>query len=454
MQAKKRRLPNLVLNEKGEVTHICPGFEALLGQHAVGSALTALSHCADATQIVDALAGYGEFTASAVLLIDGQSFLCEVHPVAGTSNEWHGVFLFASTDRTGRPQPEVAAIDSVARKATAVDGYGRVQREKFAVLESDNFVEGSKYETAVDEEYDRRVAPVVAFLEGVSAGSRRSLEHSLEVAARTLTAGTASADELPWAKIEWAHMQALRSRLAAGEYSPATVNKILSAVRGVLRAAWLLGQMTAEQYRRAAAVRGVKGTRLPAGRRIFDNDVSRLLIVCASDANKAAGARDSAILAMLYGSGLRREEAAKLTMNQYDSERGEITVIGKGDKERRTYLGADCRALVQTWLWMRGTEPGPVFCPVTKAGTILMRHMTGQAVYNMTRKRALEANIERFSPHDLRRSCISVMLDASVDLSTVQKMAGHASPATTARYDRRGEQSKKKAAEVVRLPQR
>jgi site-specific recombinase XerD len=248
----------------------------------------------------------------------------------------------------------------------------------------------------------------------------------------------------------------VRALLADGRYAPSTANRHLAALRGVLKECWRLGYVTAEDFQRAADLEPVRGSRLPRGRALQPGEVRALFAACEDDDRKkpAMAARDAAILALLYGSGLRRAEAVGLEVADYDREAGTLKVRGKGNKERLAHLGDASQAALEAWFSQRGFWPGALFVAINKGGRLGRRGMSGQAMLYIARRRTIQASVAAFSPHDLRRTFIGDLLDAGADLSTVQQLAGHAQIQTTARYDRRGEATKKRAAKLLHVPYR
>jgi site-specific recombinase XerD len=293
--------------------------------------------------------------------------------------------------------------------------------------------------------------PVAVYLAHLAPGSRRTMLAGLHTIAALVSNGQHTAETLPWHELDYQHTAAVRSLLAE-RYAPATANKLLSALRGVLKEAWRLGLTDAETYQRAADLASVRGDRLLRGRGLSSGELAALLRVCMDDSTPA-GVRDAALIGVLYGAGLRRSEAAALALDDYDAETASLTVLGKGNKERLSYAAPALAALTD-WLLIRGDTPGPLFCPITRNGTLQLRSLTDQAIYNILQKRAAQAGIPPFSPHDLRRSFVSDLLDAGADISTVQHLAGHSRVETTARYDRRGERAKRKASGLLHLPYR
>ena len=160
--------------------------------------------------------------------------------------------------------------------------------------------------------------------------------------------------------------------------------------------------------------------------------------------------RDAALIAILRGAGLRRSEVVKLEVRDFDAAAGSLEVReGKGGKDRTVYLPEAASEMVSRWLEVRGSSPGALLVPIRKGGQLEIRPMTSDAVLKILQRRAKQAGVESFSPHDFRRTFCSDLLDAGVDIVTVQKLAGHASPVTTAKYDRRGEEAKRSAVQKL-----
>jgi integrase len=274
-----------------------------------------------------------------------------------------------------------------------------------------------------------------------------------------------------WSALRYAHTSAIRDWLGAQteqpvgggtpRYAPATVNLMLAALRGVLKEAWRLGDMSAEDYHRAADVQNITATTLPRGRSLTHGELSALLSSCLRDRGYyetfprqfLRDVRDAALIAMLYSIGLRRFEIVALDLADYSSETGAVHIRhGKRRKARQSFLASGAMAAMSDWLEVRGLEPGPLFSSLRKGGIMTGQRLTDQAIYHILQVRQHQAHIVPFSPHDLRRTCVGDLLDAGVDITTVKQIVGHTSVETTARYDRRGDRAKKVAADKLHVP--
>lgn len=300
--------------------------------------------------------------------------------------------------------------------------------------------------------------PAAVYLAGLSTDpGRRAQRQALAVIAEILT-GQPDIFAVQWAALRFQHTQAIRAKLLElpgknGKRAAATINRELSALKGVLRAAWRLGQLSAEDYTRAIDIKGAMGSTLPAGRELQAGELTALLNNCEDDTTPA-GARDAAIIALAYSCGLRRAEIVGLDLEDYNIETGELRILGKRNKERTAYLINGAALAMGDWLAIRGDDPGPLFWPINKGGRLIHGRLTTQAIYNLFAKRAELASVKDFSPHDMRRTFVSDLLEAGADIATVSKMAGHSSVTTTARYDRRPEAAKIKAAGLLHVPYR
>lgn len=252
-----------------------------------------------------------------------------------------------------------------------------------------------------------------------------------------------------WGAVRFQHTALVMSKLAE-RFKADYANLALCALRGALRAAFRLGQMSVEDYARACDVKRIGGNTLPRGRALKPGEIGALFDACANDTTPA-GARDAAMLALLR-LGLRRAEIAGIELQDFNQDTGALVVHGKGNKERTAYLENGARAALDDWLLIRGKSQGALLCPVSKAGEIERRALTPQVIYNALAKRAEQAGVQDVSPHDWRRTFAGNLLDEGVDISTVAQLMGHASVTTTARYDLRDEVVKKKATGLLHIP--
>ena len=157
-------------------------------------------------------------------------------------------------------------------------------------------------------------------------------------------------------------------------------------------------------------------------------------LIAAVDLNSAFGKRDRALLETLYGLGLRVSEATSLKISNIWFEQGFVSVIGKGNKQRLVPLGDMARDAIRDYLEVRGPAAD------RESSDILFlnrfgRALTRVAVFKMIKTYAVKAGISKeISPHTLRHSFATHLIENGADLRSVQEMLGHESILTTEIY--------------------
>jgi integrase/recombinase XerC len=143
----------------------------------------------------------------------------------------------------------------------------------------------------------------------------------------------------------------------------------------------------------------------------------------------AARERDLAILELLYASGLRVSEVSGLDVDALDRAEHTVRVLGKGRKERIVPYGASAARGLETWLARRGERRGPLFTNA-RGGRLGVR-----SIHTLVRRAARAAGLtRRVSPHTLRHTFATHLLDGGADLRMIQELLGHSRLSTTQRY--------------------
>lgn len=281
--------------------------------------------------------------------------------------------------------------------------------------------------------------PARVYLESLAPVSKPTMKRSLDLIAKLLTDNKADYLTLNWPALRYEHTLAIRAALI-NDYEPATVNRVLCALRRVLKEALRLELISTVDYARAVDISSVKASKELRGRALTQDEIDALMQTIFSDLTPA-GFRDAALIAFLRGAGLRRAEVVNLDLKDFNND-GSIKIrSAKGTVDRTVYLSPSAVAIVNDWIEIRTRSPGPLLCQVNKSGRVVMQRLTPTAILFILHKRGEQANLESFSPHDLRRTFVSDLLNAGVDIATVQSLAGLSNPAIAARYDRRGDEA-------------
>ena len=217
--------------------------------------------------------------------------------------------------------------------------------------------------------------------------------------------------------------------------APASVTRCVVAVRNLHRFAVGSGQLQADVT--AGMSPGTRSRRLPKA--LSMDQVESLL--AAPDTSTVEGLRDAALLELLYGTGARVSEACALDVDDIrpvldDPDLG-LRLIGKGDKERIVPLGSYAAKAVDAWL-IRGR---PAWAEISNGEHALLlntrgRRLSRQSAWAVIRRagEAAGLDVEHLSPHSLRHSYATHLLDGGADVRVVQELLGHSSVTTTQIY--------------------
>jgi integrase len=246
-------------------------------------------------------------------------------------------------------------------------------------------------------------SPALLYIAQLGPGSRRTMTEALQKIARLASDGQCDMESLAWHEMRALHTTALRERLAR-DLAPATANKHLAALRGVLKRALQQGLMSADEHRSAADLPAVHGPSPRKTQTLGPEQLRALMAACERDASPA-GARDAALLGLLFGVGLRRSEVAAVDVTDYDRRTSSLSVRGGETRPTRRLGIPDAqRSALEVWIARRGAAPGPLFNPINKGGRLEIRRLSEQAIYVACHKRSAEAGLAPVSPEDLRRT--------------------------------------------------
>lgn len=238
----------------------------------------------------------------------------------------------------------------------------------------------------------------------------------------------------------------IRSNLC-DSYSPATVNLRMAALRGVWEWCWRLGYIDKDRYEKLV-ITDIKNGDEPPGRCLSLDEIQLLFDAC--DLETDEGLRNRAMLALCLNCGFRRSEITSLKITDYHSNESRINFTGKGTKNANVYISGRVKQFLEEYLAKRGYDGIWLFQSCSPSGKLQKDTGLGaQGFYDMLRKMQRIASVQSLTPHDLRRTFITMLLDAGVDIVMVSKMARHATVEQTKRYDRRPESARKEVFQNI-----
>ena len=293
--------------------------------------------------------------------------------------------------------------------------------------------------------------PLTLYLTRLAPSSQLTMRYVLQDAADRLGFEDINLEDIDWHLLQPEHVIALVAALREDGYAPNTSSLYVNAVRGVMNEAWRMSLISQEHLLRMRTVKPAPGTRLGQGRNLRRTLIREMMEVCAADP-RPQGLRDAAVIGILYGSGMRKSESVNLDLAQINVEERSLRVIGKSNKELIKYAPQWAFAKLQAWLAFRREQlkegeqdDSFLFNRIRRGSHITRERITKHAIYYIARQRGEQVGV-KIMPHDFRRSFITRVIEEH-DLSIAQKLAHHTNIQTTASYDVRDDNERRRAVD-------
>ncbi len=257
---------------------------------------------------------------------------------------------------------------------------------------------------------------------GLSLHTQRNYKQQLETMAQHL----AEMGLKDWSQVDAGWVRQLAGKGMREGMKASSLATRLSSLRSFFDFLILRGEMSANPAKGVAAPRKKR----PLPKNLDVDEVNQLLEVNEDD---PLAIRDRAMMELMYGAGLRLAELVSVDVRDVQLRSGELRVIGKGDKERKVPFSGMATEWVGKWLRVRGdlAAPGEPALFVSKLGTRISHRSVQKRMAEWGQKQSVASHI---SPHKLRHSFATHMLESSNNLRAVQELLGHENISTTQIY--------------------
>ncbi|MCF9125729.1 tyrosine recombinase XerC [Vibrio parahaemolyticus] len=257
---------------------------------------------------------------------------------------------------------------------------------------------------------------------GLSLHTQRNYKQQLETMAQHL----AEMGLKDWSQVDAGWVRQLAGKGMREGIKASSLATRLSSLRSFFDFLILRGEMSANPAKGVSAPRKKR----PLPKNLDVDEVNQLLEVNEDD---PLAIRDRAMMELMYGAGLRLAELVSVDVRDVQLRSGELRVIGKGDKERKVPFSGMATEWVGKWLRVRGdlAAPGEPALFVSKLGTRISHRSVQKRMAEWGQKQSVASHI---SPHKLRHSFATHMLESSNNLRAVQELLGHENISTTQIY--------------------